>query len=232
MAPSRLTSCPQCGAIMNRRWAACAVCGGAITPCEDEVPLQETTPATSATFATPREQNSESSKSSRVRVPATREEDTPAQYWSDALRGRFWVAPTDAHAATLAAQGQIAYQPDEVWRLWDLKARDPQTFAVKLRAIHQAKTIFEATVTHDAPPAIGSTAGRVARERPVKPRDPRLGPILPPCATCGDLRYWHDHDADSWHCWTCTPPRCSWKDGPAPQEILPLPQTELEVFER
>jgi hypothetical protein len=40
----------------------------------------------------------------------------------------------------------------------------------------------------------------------LKPRDPRLGPILPPCAACGELRHWHDHDADTWQCWTCTPP--------------------------
>jgi hypothetical protein len=44
------------------------------------------------------------------------------------------------------------------------------------------------------------------QERPAKLREPGLGPILPPCTTCGALRYWHDHDADSWHCWTCTPP--------------------------
>jgi hypothetical protein len=56
-----------------------------------------------------------------------REEDTPAQYWSDVLQECFWVAPADAHAAVLAAQGQVAYQPDEIWRLRDLKARDPYT---------------------------------------------------------------------------------------------------------
>ncbi len=31
MASSPLTHCPQCRALMNRMWAACAVCGGAIT---------------------------------------------------------------------------------------------------------------------------------------------------------------------------------------------------------
>jgi hypothetical protein len=39
-----------------------------------------------------------------------------------------------------------------------------------------------------------------------KPRDPRLGPVLPPCVACGELRYWHDHDADIWKCWRCAPP--------------------------
>jgi hypothetical protein len=29
---------------------------------------------------------------------------------------------------------------------------------------------------------------------------------LPPCATCGELRHWHDHATDQWHCWTCLPP--------------------------
>ena len=84
-----------------------------------------------------------------------REEDTPAQYWSDVLRERFWVAPPDAQAAALAVQGQVVYQPDEIWRLHDLKAHDPHTFAAKLRAIHQAKTIFGATITQDAHPTAG-----------------------------------------------------------------------------
>jgi|RhiMetdeSRZDD1v2_1073273.scaffolds.fasta_scaffold83389_4 hypothetical protein len=163
MASSLLTYCPQCCALMNRKWAACAVCGGAITPYENEVPLQETTLATSATFATPREQSSESSKSSRGRVPATSEEDTPAQYWSDVLQECFWVAPADAHAAVLAAQGQVAYQPDEIWRLRDLKARDPYTFPEKLRAIHQVKTIFGATVTQDVHPTASRNAGMKAK---------------------------------------------------------------------
>jgi hypothetical protein len=81
-----------------------------------------------------------------------RAEDTPTQYWSDVVHQRFWVAPTAAHAAALAAQGQVAYQPEEIWRLWDFKARDPYTFATKLRAIHQVKTIFGATVTDIAHP--------------------------------------------------------------------------------
>jgi hypothetical protein len=38
-----------------------------------------------------------------------------------------------------------------------------------------------------------------------KPRDKHLGPLLPVCA-CGDLRYWHHHATDTWHCWTCVPP--------------------------
>jgi len=75
----------------------------------------------------------------------------------------FWVTPTAAQAADLAAQGQVAYQPDEIWRLHDLKARDPHSFAAKLRAIHQVKTIFGATVTQDAHPTAGRTAGMKAR---------------------------------------------------------------------
>ena len=138
MASSLLTYCPRCRALMNRMWAACAVCGEAMTQSETEVPLQETPPVASAT---------QESQSSRGAAPSGRAEDTLAQYWSDVLHERFWVAPTDAQAAALAAQGQVAYQPDEIWRLCDLKAHDPQTFAVKLRAIHQAKTIFGATIT-------------------------------------------------------------------------------------
>ena len=167
---------------------------------------QDILPATPATPATPQEQSSESSDSRRGAVPSESAEDAPAPSWSDVVQERFWVAPTAAHAAELAAQGQVVYQPDELWRLRALQAPDPAAFLAKLRVIHQAKAIFGATVTHEARPTTDKPARRAAQERPAKPRDPGLGPILPPCATCGALRYWHDHDADIWHCWTCTPP--------------------------
>ena len=41
----------------------------------------------------------------------------PTPYWSDVVQERFWVAPTATQAAALAAQGQVVYQPDEIWRL-------------------------------------------------------------------------------------------------------------------
>jgi hypothetical protein len=146
------------------------------------------------------------STKSRVGVSDTSADDPPPHYWSAVVHERFWVAHNAAQAATLAAQGYVAYQPDEIWHLQELKASDPQTFPEKLRAIHRAKTLFGATITPAAPPTTGSPASRAARPRPMKPRDPRLGPIWPRCATCGDLRYWHDHAAATWHCWTCTPP--------------------------
>jgi hypothetical protein len=34
-----------------------------------------------------------------------------------------------------------------------------------------------------------------------------LGPILPGCGVCGELRMWLDRDMDEWRCWTCIPPR-------------------------
>ena len=185
MVTSPLTHCPQCRALMNRRWAACAVCGGAMPQA----------PAVSVV----------STPGCHV-VDNAQAEDAPAQYWSDVVQERFWVAPTATQAAELAAQGQIVYQLDEIWRLRDLQASDAAAFPAKLRAIHQVKALFGATVTQDTHPTTGRTAGRAARERPAKPRDAELGPILPPCAMCGELRYWHDHAPDSWHCWTCTPP--------------------------
>jgi hypothetical protein len=160
--------------------------------------------------------SSQNGRNSNGAVSSVSEADAPSQYWSDVLQERFWVVPTAAQASALAAQGQVAYQPDEIWQLRDLKASDPQPFSEKLRALHQAKSLFDATVMHEALPATGRTARREARERPAKPRDPRLGPILPPCV-CGELRYWHDHDADSWHCWTCTPP----PQRPSPAAALP-----------
>jgi hypothetical protein len=155
-------------------------------------------------------------------VKNAQEEDPPVQYWSDVVQERFWVVPTAAQAAALMAQGQVAYQPDEIWQLRDLKASDPQAFPEKLKAIHQAKSIFDATVTHEDPPPAGRTARRSPRERSAKPRDPRLGPILPPCATCGELRYWHEHETDRWRCWTCTPP------PPRRQPVVMTPATAVD----
>jgi len=43
-------------------------------------------------------------------------------------------------------------------------------------------------------------------ESTARSRDPSLGPILPPCAICGELRRWHDQKTGDWPCWTCTPP--------------------------
>jgi hypothetical protein len=53
--------------------------------------------------------------------------------------------------------------------------------------------------------AVKSQAQRPSASRP-KPRDPRLGPLLPPCPACGELQHWRDHDAKTWRCWTCAPP--------------------------
>jgi hypothetical protein len=49
-----------------------------------------------------------------------------------------------------------------------------------------------------------------------KPRDKHLGPLLSLCG-CGDLRYWHNHATDTWHCWTCVPP------GPMPAAAVATP---------
>jgi hypothetical protein len=108
------------------------------------------------------------------------EEDPPAQYWSDVLHERFWVAPTAAHAAALSAQGQVAYQPDEIWRLRDLTVREPQTFAAKLCAIHQAKQTFEAVFD--------------TREQAVAPGVLPLFQRAPgTCYACGTTRRWRSH---------------------------------------
>jgi len=108
--------------------------------------------ATVATPATQEGQRSGSSRSSRGQSHRRAQKAPPAQYWSDVVQERFWVPPTAAQATALAAQGHVVYLPDEIWRLRDLKASDPATFPAKLRAIHQAKTLFGATVTHEARP--------------------------------------------------------------------------------
>ena len=105
------------------------------------------------------------------------EQATPAQFWSDVLHESFWVAPTAGHAATLAAQGQVAYQPEEIWRLWELKAHAPQSFPAKLGAIHQAKKTFGAVLdaVEQAEAPVGAPAVPLAPET---------------CYTCGTTRRW------------------------------------------
>lgn len=71
---------------------------------------------------------------------------------------------------------------------------EPVTQSARLAAAHD-----------QAPLAAQHQAQRTSESRP-KPRDPRLGPILPPCATCGELRHWHNHQTGTYDCWTCTPP--------------------------
>jgi ribosomal protein L37AE/L43A len=50
-----------------------------------------------------------------------------------------------------------------------------------------------------------TTHGRYAQ--PSKRDLEHLGPILPACPACGEMRYWHNHATDVWECWTCVPPR-------------------------
>ena len=152
------------------------------------------------------------------------EEDPLVQYWSDVLQACFWVAPTAVHAAALAAQGQVAYQPDEIWHLRDLKGSDPQAFPAKLRAIHQAKNLFNATISQDAHPAPAPEGRRRTSQRPAKQRDAALGPILPPCAACGELRHWHDRTKGHYVCWTCTPPSPLQGCALPPGGLEPCPQ--------
>jgi hypothetical protein len=73
---------------------------------------------------------------------STLEVPEPGHYWSDRLQAAFWVCATAAHATAFHTEGQVAYLPDEIWLLQELKARDPASFPAKLRAIHQAKHVF------------------------------------------------------------------------------------------
>jgi hypothetical protein len=82
------------------------------------------------------------------------------------------------------------------------------------RGIWRCKACWPAPLTQAARRAAAcEQAGLVAQTHTQsspafrqKPRDPRLGPVLLPCAACGEQRLWHDHGADTWQCWTCTPP--------------------------
>lgn len=110
-----------------------AVSEQACVPEVPEVPFSET-------YKSPLSQHVSASPKELVSI-AQGQEST--QYWSTILQEAFWVCETPRHADALQAQGQVTYLPGEIWRLRDLKARDPATFPEKLCAVHQAKQVFE-----------------------------------------------------------------------------------------
>ena len=71
----------------------------------------------------------------------------PAHIWSAILQTDFWVCATTEQAVPLLAKGQTVYLPGELARLGQLKARWPDSFPKKLRAVHRAKEVFGATVS-------------------------------------------------------------------------------------
>jgi hypothetical protein len=70
----------------------------------------------------------------------------PAHIWSDMLQADFYVCATPGQAASLVAAGQVTYFPDEIRFLGQLQERAPDTFPEKLKAIHEAKHLFGATL--------------------------------------------------------------------------------------
>jgi hypothetical protein len=76
----------------------------------------------------------------------------PAHIWSNLLQADFWVCATKAQAARFLAEGKVVYLPEEIRVLRQLKDRWPASFAEKLRAIHQSKTVFGALVVDAALP--------------------------------------------------------------------------------
>src|SRR5262245_16844551 len=120
------------------------------------------------------------------------EELEPAHYWSETLQADFWVCATAAHADAFRTEGQVAYLPDEIWLLRELKGRDPVTFPAKLRAIHQAKRAFGAVIA-----SLEQVAERVMS--PARPSAPGA------CYACGTRRRWRSRSGVL-ICGTCHPP--------------------------
>lgn len=60
---------------------------------------------------------------------------------------------------------------------------------------------------HALAPSIAQALSAHAQSQDILGECYVLGPILPPCGICGELRAWLDRDADTWRCWACVPPR-------------------------
>ena len=81
-----------------------------------------------------------------VHVEQAAHAQEPVEDWSAILEEDFWVSTTVAHTDVLHTEGQVAYLPDEIRLLREMKGLDPATFPVKLLAIHQVKQIFGAVI--------------------------------------------------------------------------------------
>jgi hypothetical protein len=125
-------------------------------------------------------------------VPHIVEEDAPTHYWSAILEEDFWVCATGAQAAALYAEGQVAYMPDEIGLLRDLKARKAATFPEKLQVIHEVKHAFEAVLEALEPP--GAAAGA-----------PGIPLVRGACFACSTSRRWTSLSGST-ICSVCHPP--------------------------
>jgi hypothetical protein len=107
-----------------------------------------------------------------------------------------WIMTTDAQALALRGDGVAAYSTREVRVLKAMQVRDPEGFDAKLQAIHAIQMILP-TLLEAEPAPVVVRAPKVRAPQP-KARDANLGPLFPPCPTCGELRHWHDHAGQRW----------------------------------
>jgi len=80
-----------------------------------------------------------------ARRAAAHDERMAGSAYSAILGTAIWVAETADQAEALQAEGRVVYTAEEVEVLRDLKARDPQGFPEKLRALHEAKRTLGVT---------------------------------------------------------------------------------------
>lgn len=151
--------------------------------------------------------------------------------WSQVLGCEVWVMATDAQAQAQRDAGQAACSVREVRLLQGLQAAHPDAFAAVLHQLHDVQSSFAAMILDPEPPeeALQAAARPALRHPRSKPRDPALGPILAPCATCGELRHWHDHVQDVYQCWTCVPPVLRTSPDPASPPLKPSPGNGCEA---
>lgn len=71
----------------------------------------------------------------------------PLQVWSHLLGESIYLVPDEATAQRLLAEGKVAYFPQEVQILLEIKARHPETWREKVQKIHLAKKTFGGLVT-------------------------------------------------------------------------------------
>jgi hypothetical protein len=183
-----------------------------------EASMQETIPAPFATFATPQEHSSENSKSSRGTSPRAQcftfkgEEQLSKAPEKRNTQHSAEKAAIFATPATPADKSSKSSNPEPLTQYYScLVCGRPQRWDD--RGIWRCRPCWPDPLTATAHADEQAERARLAVEVNVrtalprtKPRDPRLGPILPPCVACGALQYWHDHARDVWQCWACVPP--------------------------
>lgn len=185
MSAALVSICSHCQAVMSRAWSACAVC---LVP----VHLPDAPVANEAmTHAIPC-------------VACGR-----VDRWNDAgvLRCRHcWPHPLTRTMHELEAPAHGNEQAHTHLTRQELRDAVREAMGKGLK-LQKRETRWRVTDARDSLSAeVVRALGARKDTQDLLEACSMLGPILPPCRACGDLRMWFDRETEQWRCWACVPP--------------------------